>query len=552
MRITLAQINPTVGDIDGNLDLICKAVENSPPSDLVIFPELALTGCHPRDLLEAPWFLDDISRAREILRTFSKGLPETGILVGTPIPSGQKTGKGLYNAAELIYRGRALIEQPKSILSTHDVSDESRYFDHPPGLRTVPFRGEVLGISICEDAWNLPGLWEQRYYSVDPVSILAKQGATLLINLAASPFSLDKEEKRFRVMGEQARRHNLPFVFVNLVGGNDELIFDGGSFLLDREGEPVAVLPSFREEVETVDTGEKGDSSRYNRGDRMDKLSRALILGIADYAKKGGFKKAVVGLSGGIDSAVTVSLAVRALGPDNVLSIAMPSPFSSPESLGLARELAENLSIRLLEIPITPVFHSYLDTLKEFIGGEEDTAVLARENIQARIRGNILMAFSNRFGHLVISTGNKSEAATGYCTLYGDLAGGLAAISDVPKTMVYKLAEYFNREKTVIPPGIISRAPSAELKKGQTDQDVLPPYPVLDRIVKAYVEDRSSAPEIIEQNIDPRTVYRTIRMINESEYKRRQAPPGLKVTGKAFGSGRRMPLSTRHISPGKR
>ena len=548
MKISIAQLNSTVGDIAGNLEKIKAALVGLKSGiDLLVFPELFLAGSPALDLLEKPWFIKKTQEALRAIAAFSTGYPETGILLGAPVPSGLKTGKGLYNAAVLIYRGEIILEQAKSILLAYDVSDEARYFDPPRDLRVLPFKGEVLGISLSEDAWNAPGLWKQRFFPVDPMAILAKKGASIFINLAASPFIVGKEETRFRVLQSQARDHRIPLVFVNLVGGNDELIFDGGSFLLDRAGQVVKIFPSFQEWTETIDTALSGSKGRFVPRGRVESLHDALLLGLRDYMKKCGFTQAVVGLSGGIDSAVTCALAQRAVGSENVFGIAMPSPYTSGISKRLAEALAENLGISLTVLPITPIFESYLAQLGDHLRGDEKKESLVRENIQARIRGNILMAFSNRFGSLVLATGNKSEAATGYCTLYGDLTGGLAVISDVPKTLVYELAEFINREKEIIPREIFERPPSAELKPDQTDQDTLPPYPVLDRILFHLIEEGRSAGEIIKLGLDPETVKWVIRAVNASEYKRRQAPPGLKVTGKAFGSGRRMPIAAKII-----
>ena len=548
MKIAIAQLNPTVGDIAGNLEKI-KATPGGlkPGIDLLVFPELFLTGSPPLDLLEKTWFIEKALEAIRAIAVFSTGYPETGILLGAPVPSGLKTGKGLYNAAVLIYRGEILLEQAKSILPAYDVFDEARYFDPPRDVQVIPFKGEVLGISISEDAWNSAELRERRFFPVDPLETLARKGASIFINIAASPFSIDREETRFRGLQSRARRYHLPLLFANLVGGNDELIFDGGSFFLDHAGEAVSVLPTFQEQIAVIDTALPGSKDRFLPRGRVDSLHEALLLGLRDYMKKCGFTQAVVGLSGGIDSAVTCALAQRAVGSENVFGIAMPSPYTSGISNRLAERLAGNLGISLTVLPITPIFESYLAQLGDHLRGDEKKESLVRENIQARIRGNILMAFSNRFGSLVLATGNKSEAATGYCTLYGDLTGGLAVISDVPKTLVYELAEFINREEEIIPRGIIERPPSAELKPDQTDQDTLPPYPVLDRILFHLIEEGRSAGEIVKLGLAPETVTWVVRAVNGSEYKRRQAPPGLKVTAKAFGSGRRMPIAAKII-----
>lgn len=547
MKITVGQINPTVGDIAGNLEKIELVLSGLEPGvDLVVFPELCLTGYPPRDLLEKTWFNLRVEEGLERLASLSRRLPGIGILIGAPVPSGRKVGKGLSNSALLFSGGKIVHQQAKTLLPSYDVFDETRYFDPAEEQTPADFRGEKVGISICEDAWNDPDFWPRLFYPQNPIRTLAEKGATLLINIAASPFTAGKNRVRFDLLSGQARRHRIPLLYVNQVGGNDELIFDGGSFLLDREGLPAAILADFREESRVIDTGAMGSPGLFSPRNRIESIRRALILGIADYGRKCGFSSALVGLSGGIDSAVTAALAVQALGKENVTGVTMPSPFTAERSVELARELADNLGIALHNISITSIYESYLAALGGILPPDETAAGLARENIQARIRGNILMAFSNRCGSLVLSTGNKSEMATGYCTLYGDMSGGLAVLSDLPKTGVYELAELINREREIIPAETISRPPSAELKPGQTDQDTLPPYPVLDRILAHYIEENLSEEEIIARGLDPAAVRWTVRAVNRNEYKRRQAPPGLKVTGKAFGSGRRMPICARY------
>jgi NAD+ synthase (glutamine-hydrolysing) len=547
MKVTMAQLNPIVGDIDGNKSKIINTISQCCEigSDLVIFPELFLSGYPPQDLLERPWFLEKAQRAVQELRQVSEKYPDVGLLFGAPWPTGKDVGKRLHNSALLIQRGRILIEQPKSLLPTYDVFDERRYFDPAPEINTLAFKGETLGISICEDAWNDPELWPKgRLYASDPIEVLAKKGATLFINISASPFYMGKEDIRFRLIRNHARKHQLPFVFVNQIGGNDELIFDGRSFGLDRSGEPVVVCPSFKEQVQTIDTKTSGTSGLYAPQDKIESIYEALVLGVKDYMRKCHFPRAVVGLSGGIDSAVTCCLAKEAVGPENVLAISMPSPYSSKGSVEDSRRLAANLGIQFKVISISPIYLAYLETLKEHFAGRE--ADVAEENIQARIRGNILMAFSNKFGYLVLSTGNKSELAVGYCTLYGDMSGGLAVISDVPKTMIYDLADYINRKTETIPRTIIEKQPTAELKPNQVDQDTLPPYPVLDKILHYYIEELYSVEEIINLGFDPETTRWVAATVGKNEYKRKQAAPGLKVTSKAFGIGRRMPIAVKY------
>ncbi len=547
MRVTIAQFNPIVGDIQGNsarITSLLSALAGQAP-DLVVFPELFLVGYPPRDLLERPWFAARAQAAVEELARASIAHPQTGILFGAPWPTGKDTGKGLYNSAILLYQGEVLFVQHKSLLPTYDVFDEARYFDVAAEVRTFPFKDEVLGISICEDAWNTPELWpRQRPYSFDPVEALAEQGATLLINISASPFYKGKERIRYDLICAHARRHGLPFVYANQIGANDELIFDGRSFCIDARGAPIADFPSFEEHVRTVDTNASGTPGSYVPQDEIESVHDALVLGIRDYMSKCGFSKAVVGLSGGIDSAVTCCLAAAALGSENVLAMSMPSQFSSPGSIEDSRALAENLGVRFEVVPISEVFEAYRTTLAGLLEGEG--IGVAEENLQARIRGNLLMAMSNKYGSLLLATGNKSELAVGYCTLYGDMSGGLSVISDVPKTMVYEVAEHINREAEIIPRAVFDKAPSAELRPNQTDQDTLPPYPILDQIIHYYVEEQYSADEIIAEGFEPETVRWVVRTINRNEYKRRQAAPGLKVTSKAFGVGRRIPIAARY------
>ncbi|NLY75988.1 MAG: NAD+ synthase [Firmicutes bacterium] len=543
MKVALAQINPTVGDIEGNLQRIIEILADyHGKTDLIIFPELCLVGYPPQDLLERAWFIKQAEQAVNRLMEASSRYPETGIICGVPLPTGRKSGKGLINAAVLIYQGRKVFTQAKSLLPTYDVFDEARYFDPASEGDVVRFKDQLLGISICEDAWNDPDLWPfSKEYEIDPLSKLADRGAALMVNIAASPYHLGKEEIRYRLIKNRARKHRIPFIFVNQVGGNDELIFDGGSMVFNEDGVPLKIAPYFQEQILEVDLEEPGNPALEKPRDRMESLYSALVLGIKDYLRKCGFQKAVLGLSGGIDSALACCLAVDALGKENVLGIAMPSPYSSLGSVEDSRELARNLGIDFKVIPIDAIFESYLKTLGDGFGGVEPG--IAEENIQARIRGNILMAFANKYGYITLATGNKSELAIGYCTLYGDMCGGLSAISDLPKTVVYELAGFINRDQERIPRSIIEKAPSAELKPNQRDQDTLPPYPVLDKILQHYVEDGFSVAEIIALNFDPETVEWVARTVDRSEYKRKQAVPGLKISPKAFGGGRRMPVA---------
>ncbi|HEY8462471.1 MAG TPA: NAD+ synthase [Bacillota bacterium] len=545
MRVTLAQLNPIVGDIEGNLRRILSLLaEQSGKTDLIVFPELFLVGYPPKDLLEQAWFIDQVEVAIRRVCEASRDYPGTGILFGAPLRTGKAVGKGLTNSAVFVFQGEVIATQAKSLLPAYDVFDEERYFEPASGSSLVGFKGEQIGISICEDAWNGPDYQPVgTIYPLDPITNLVQAGATLLINLSASPFHLGKAAIRQRVIRSHAVRHQIPLYFVNQVGGNDELIFDGGSMAFDRDGKSLFREVFFQEHIETVDSAAVGRAEPYQPLDRDETLYQALVLGIKDYMRKCGFSKAVIGLSGGLDSALTCCLAVAALGKENVLGIAMPSPYSSEESVSDSQKLAETLGIEFKVIPITPIFQSYLESLEGYFTGKAIDQT--EENIQARIRGNIIMAFSNKFGYLALSTGNKSELAVGYCTLYGDMSGGLSVISDVPKTLVYDLARYINRNGEIIPESIITKPPSAELRPNQKDQDSLPPYPVLDAILHYYIEEGYSAAQIIAQGFDADTVKWVVHTVDRNEYKRRQAAPGLKVTSKAFGAGRRMPLAKR-------
>lgn len=546
MKLYLAQLNPIVGDMPGNQAKAKEVLDSlaGREAGLVVFPELFLTGYPPQDLVERRWFVDREQQALDDLVRYSRSVSKLGLLVGCTRPGPSDTGRGLYNAAVLAQDGRILFEQYKTLLPTYDVFDEARYFDSASQNEPASFLGEKLGISICEDVWNEPDLFTPGCrYDIDPVQVMADAGATVFVNISASPFQVDKEEVRYSLLHRHVLRHGRPFALVNQVGGNDELIFDGRSFCLDRRAGLLAHCPAFREHVEMVDTDQRGTSEPYCCQDRVESVYEALVMGTRDYVRKSGFVSAVVGLSGGIDSAVVLCLAQAALGRENALAVSMPSPFSSVGSIEDARALSANLGVRLKRVPITSIFEAYLAGLTpEFEGRPMD---VTEENIQARIRGNILMALSNKFGHLVLSTGNKSELAMGYCTLYGDMAGGLGVIADVPKQMVYQLARYINREREIIPGAILDKAPSAELRPNQKDQDSLPPYELLDQVLAAYIEQGRSVDEIAAQGFDRETVRWIVRVINRNEYKRKQAAPALKVTSKAFGVGRKMPIVAR-------
>ncbi len=545
MKITLAQINTVVGDIEGNLRKVVDTVNSVVPAgtDLVVFPEMCLSGYPPKDLVERRLFIDQSVAALKSVEELSRSCPDTGIVVGLP-KRVNRGGKGLVNVAALVAGGKTVFEQQKSLLPTYDVFDEARYFDPAANIETVGFKGQTLGLSICEDAWNDPDLFKHRPYETDPVAILAEKGATVMVNISASPFSLGKEEFRLELVRHHATRYKVPFVLVNQVGGNDELVFDGRSYCVGAGGELFAALPMFEEAVVTVDTGAEGETMQFIPMDETESVYRALVLGTRDYFQKCGFEKAVVGLSGGIDSAVTLSVAVEALGRENVLAVTMPSPHSSSGSVEDSSKLAQNLGVGMDTVFIGGLMEAYDKTLAGVF--ESDGTGVARENVQARIRGNLLMAYSNTFGNLVLSTGNKTELAVGYCTLYGDMSGGLAVLSDVPKMTVYKLAEFINKNGEIIPRAILDKPPSAELRPGQTDQDTLPPYETLDAILDLYVEEGLSVPDIAGQGFDETTVQWVVDNVRKNEYKRKQAAPGLKVTSKAFGVGRRFPIAARY------
>jgi len=545
VRIALCQLNPTVGDFEGNVSLLAEALSDlpSPPPDMAVFPELFLSGYPPQDLLERDWFVKRTEVALSSVAALSRRFPETAILVGTITRSGPATGKGLHNSAVLLKDGDTIATVHKTLLPTYDVFDEARYFDPGEDVRPVPLDDEILGISICEDAWNDPTLWHRPVYTREPIAELSEMGATLLVNISASPFYAGKDEIRYRLFSRHASRHGLPFVVVNQVGGNDELVFDGRSAVVSPDGSLLTYAPAFERDVRVVDTRDDA-VGRFSPDDTVESIRRALVLGLRDYVRKCGFESVALGLSGGIDSAVVAAIASEALGPERVLGVTMPSPYSSSGSVEDSRALAENLGIEFRVVPISDIYESYLRQIIPRSGA--DGVGVTEENIQARIRGNILMAISNKSGHLVLSTGNKSELAVGYCTLYGDMSGGLAVISDVPKTTVYELAEAMNREREVIPRSIIQKPPSAELRPEQKDQDTLPPYEVLDRTLELYVDRGVSPGDIVSEGIPEDTVNWIVRAVNANEYKRRQAAPGLKVTSKAFGTGRRMPIAARY------
>jgi NAD+ synthase (glutamine-hydrolysing) len=542
MKVALGQINTTVGDLAGNEARILEVYRRgvSEGAELVVLPELATTGYPPRDLLLRREFV------RGNLATLGRLATATGavgLVLGHVGENADGAGRGATNSVSLLQGGRVVATRSKSLLPTYDVFDEDRYFEPAAENRPVEFNGRQLGLTICEDVWNDEGLVRERRYRKDPVAELVEAGADRLVNVSASPWHLGKNRVRDELLQRVARKASVPMVYCNLVGGNDELIFDGSSLLLDGSGRLLGRGASFREDFVVVDLAGQGMDTRPDEAADEEKVYRALVLGLGDYLRKCGIRSAVLGLSGGIDSAVTACLAAAALGPEHVRGVSLPSRYSSEGSLTDARELARKLGIGYEVVPIDPAFESVQGLLRKvFAGLPED---VTEENIQARLRGVILMALSNKFGSLLLTTGNKSEMAVGYCTLYGDMCGGLAVISDVPKTMVYRLARWINRQGEIIPESSIRKPPSAELRPDQRDQDSLPPYDELDAILEAYVVEGRSAEEIVEAGHEAGTVRRVLRMIDASEYKRRQAAPGLKVTSKAFGVGRRIPIAQR-------
>ena len=543
MRIALAQINPIIGDIAGNTAKIVDFVDRAAAegAELVAFPELSVCGYPPRDLLLKPRFVEENLKAVDAIAAHCTKI---AALVGFVRANEHAVGRSLYNAAALLADGKIAAVHLKTLLPTYDVFDETRYFEPGPPPRPLPLDGQRAGVTVCEDLWD-PDALGRQLYAADPVGNLVQQGIDILINISASPYQLGKNALRRELLCRQARRMDKPIVYVNQVGGNDELIFDGASCVVDREGRLIAQCQDFQEQLLVVDLAGGGQEPLGQVRQGMASLKAALELGLRDYVRKCGFSKVVLGLSGGIDSALVATLAADALGAENVTGVAMPSRFSSQHSISDAQALAEHLKIRLELIPIEPMHHAYEQALaKVFAGLTPDST---EENVQARVRGATVMALSNKFGWLALATGNKSELSTGYCTLYGDMCGGLSPIGDVPKTIVYELSRHINAVAGYdrIPEGTLLKPPSAELKPDQTDQDTLPPYDVLDAILERYIEQEMNVTQIVAHGFDPQVVQRVVRMVDFSEYKRRQAAPVLKVTSRAFGVGRRIPIAQR-------
>ncbi len=539
----MGQINPTVGDFSGNASKIIDYARRAKTAGagLILFPELSVCGYPPRDLVDRAAF---VARNRETAEHIAVETQGIAVICGLVTPSGTDAGKTVMNSAALLMDGKIAFVQSKMLLPTYDVFDEMRNFAPAKSQGLFSFCGNRMALTICEDAWNDERFWKKRLYTVDPVASLIQAGGNFVLNISASPFWIGKREFRRDMLASIARQNKVPVALVNQVGGNDSLVFDGSSVVLNREGEIIAQGKSFEEDLIFFDSQSlTGDMHEQIPGEEASAYS-ALVLGTRDYMHKCGFQKAIIGLSGGIDSALTAAIAADAIGPENVIGVGMPGPYSSHGSIDDARTLAKNLGIRFELISINPAYEAYREMLRGvFAGLKED---VTEENLQSRARGMLLMALSNKFGAIVLSTGNKSELAVGYCTLYGDMAGGLAVISDVPKTMVYRLSEYVNSRHAVIPQATLEKPPSAELRPDQKDSDSLPPYEILDAVLEDYVEDSHAAEQIAaDHGFDINIVRRVMGMVDRVEYKRQQAAPGLKISPKAFGYGRRFPIAAK-------
>ncbi|MGC1370935.1 MAG: NAD+ synthase [Candidatus Sulfotelmatobacter sp.] len=543
MKIALGQINPTVGDFSGNASKMIEFSRRAQAggAGLILFPELSVCGYPPRDLVERPSF---VARNREAAEQIAAATAGISVICGLVTPANSEAGKSVMNSAALLQDGKIAFLQSKMLLPTYDVFDEMRNFAPAKSQSLFSLSGKQVALTICEDAWNDKLFWPKRLYVVDPIEALIRAGGSIVLNISASPFWIGKRELRCDMLAALARHHQVPVAMVNQVGGNDSLVFDGSSIVLNAQGEIVAQGRSFEEDLIYFDSAAlTGDMHEQIEGD-VASVYAALVLGTRDYMRKCGFRKAIIGLSGGIDSALTAVIAVDAVGAENVIGVGMPGPYSSPGSIEDARALAENLKIRFELLPINCAYEAYRATLQNtFAGRSED---VTEENIQSRARGTLLMALSNKFGAIVLSTGNKSELGVGYCTLYGDMVGGLAVISDVPKTLVYRLSHYVNSRRRVIPEATLEKPPSAELRPDQKDSDSLPPYEILDAVLEDYVEDSHSAERIAaDHGFDLDLVRRVMRMVDRAEYKRQQAAPGIKISPKAFGYGRRFPIAAK-------
>lgn len=545
MKIAIAQINPIIGDFKHNFDKIKHFADQAVARrcDLVVFSELVITGYPPRDLLERKDFVDANIDCLNRLITDIRGI---GVICGFVDNNPAGEGNPLHNAAVLFENGKIIHKVYKTLLPTYDIFDETRYFEPGRESKLCSYKGQRIGLTICEDAWNDEDIFQRRIYSIDPVARIVQAGADLVINISASPYYLGHDEFRRNMFAFMARKYRVPFMYANQVGGNDSILFDGSSSVFDKTGKIIARASNFAEDMVVFDStilqASRNNIHENSKSD-MESVLKALVMGTHDYVVKCGFSKVVIGLSGGIDSALTACIAVMALGRKNVTVVFMPSQYTSGENYEDTEKLAANLGVVLIQVTIESMFKAFLSFLSpDFKDTEPD---ITEQNIQSRIRGVILMALSNKHGALVLSTGNKSELAVGYCTLYGDMTGGLAVISDIPKTMVYNLARFVNRDKEIIPSRIITKAPSAELKPDQIDQDDLPPYEILDAILKEYIEAVKGVDELVQMGFDKRVVEDVILRVDRNEYKRHQAAPGLKVTSKAFGYGRRYPLAQR-------
>jgi NAD+ synthase/NAD+ synthase (glutamine-hydrolysing) len=543
VKIALGQINPTVGDFSGNaakiIEYSLRAQANG--AGLILFPELSVCGYPPRDLVERPSF---VVKNREFVERIAAETSGIAVICGLVTAAAADAGKAVMNSAALLMDGQVAFIQSKMLLPTYDVFDEMRNFAPARSQELFSFCGNRMALTICEDAWNDKHFWRKQLYTVDPVETLIQAGGNFVLNISASPFWIGKRDLRKEILASISRQHKVPVVLVNQVGGNDSLVFDGSSLVLNREGQVVAQGKSFEEDLIFFDsqtlTGEMHDQIS---GDEASVYS-ALVLGTRDYMHKCGFQKAIIGLSGGIDSALTAVIAADAVGPENVIGVGMPGPYSSQGSIDDARELARNLGIRFELLSINSAYEAYRQTLQGVFAGQKED--VTEENIQSRARGTMLMALSNKLGAIVLSTGNKSELGVGYCTLYGDMVGGLAVISDVPKTLVYRLSHYLNSRRAVIPQATLEKPPSAELRPDQKDSDSLPPYEILDAVLEDYVEDSHAAARIAaDHGFDLKVVQRVIRLVDRAEYKRQQAAPGLKISPKAFGYGRRFPIAAK-------
>jgi NAD+ synthase (glutamine-hydrolysing) len=550
MRIAIAQLNPIVGDIEGNAQRILEAAQTAfnRGAELLLTPELSLCGYPPRDLLLNLGFVEKMSQQLQLL---SQQLPEKlAVLVGFVEKNPSATVRGekpLFNSIALLKSQEIKQIFTKRLLPTYDVFDEDRYF--ASGKESQYFQltenNVKIGVTICEDVWNDEQFWGQRQYAVNPIADLANLGVDLIVNLSASPYSVGKQKLRESLLSHSATRYNLPIVYVNQVGGNDDLIFDGDSVAFNRQGEVIYRAQAFTSSLELIEFNQDLLPAVIHPLpiDEDEEIYRALVLGVRDYVQKCGFKRVIFGLSGGIDSSLVAAIATDALGKENVLAVMMPSPYSSDHSISDAVALVNNLGIKSEKLAIKEIMTAYDQLLERLFAGTDFG--IAEENLQSRIRGNLLMALSNKFGHLLLSTGNKSEMAVGYCTLYGDMNGGLAVIADVPKTRVYSLCRWLNRHGEIIPLNVINKAPSAELKPNQKDQDSLPPYEILDAILALLIDRHQSAEQIIAAGFEPEIVQKVIKLVKNAEFKRKQAPPGLKISDRAFGTGWRMPIASR-------